>query len=261
MHSKRHFCYSVLFHIVLLTILIVSFEWNARMPALEKGEEKIIEAVMIEDQPTELPHPVMAPTPPLPKPPFPEPVKPVPPPKPQVIPTPTKAVIIPTKKMPDKHIAQQLLKDLANEVKVSDQKKQKELQKTVEKELQDQMAKSLAMAHAKAEKLTGEEVDKYKALILQSISQHWLLPNTHIDKNLSTELLIRLAPGGMVLDVQLTKGSGNAALDQSARAAVFRASPLPVPTDASAFDPFRQFILKVKPQNISQVKNTIGPNP
>ena len=92
-------------------------------------------------------------------------------------------------------------------------------------------------------------VDKYKALILQTISQHWIVP-TNADKKLTAELLIRLAPGGLVLDVQLIKSSGDAALDRSARAAVFNASPLPVPTDSDAFTAFRQFVLKVKPENV-----------
>jgi colicin import membrane protein len=93
------------------------------------------------------------------------------------------------------------------------------------------------------------EVNKYKALILQTISQHWLVPSG-VDKNLSAELLIRLAPGGTVLDVQVIRSSGSAGLDRSARDAVFKASPLPVPSDSEGFDQFRQFVLKVKPENV-----------
>ena len=73
---------------------------------------------------------------------------------------------------------------------------------------------------------------------------------TQVDKKLTCELMIRIAPGGMVLDVQVTKTSGDPSLDSSARIAVFKASPLPVPADPQAFAAFRQFILKVKPQNI-----------
>jgi colicin import membrane protein len=59
-----------------------------------------------------------------------------------------------------------------------------------------------------------------------------------------------LAPGGVVLDVQVTRSSGDVSLDRSARDAVFKASPLPVPENASEFNQFRQFVLKVKPENI-----------
>ena len=92
-------------------------------------------------------------------------------------------------------------------------------------------------------------VDKYKALIIQAISEKWLVP-PQSNKKLSSELLIRLAPGGMVLSVDVTKSSGDPALDSSARAAVLKASPLPVPNDTGAFEPFRQFVLKVKPENV-----------
>ena len=93
------------------------------------------------------------------------------------------------------------------------------------------------------------EVNKYKALILQSISEHWMIP-PQVDKTLSCELRIRLAPGGEVLDVQVTRSSGDVALDHSARAAVLKASPLPVPTNADEFEAFREFALKVKPENV-----------
>ena len=92
-------------------------------------------------------------------------------------------------------------------------------------------------------------VDKYKALILQAISRQWLVPGG-IDKEISCQLLIRLAPGGVVLDVQLVKSSGSSALDRSARDAVFKASPLPVPAESDVFESFRQFVLKVKPENV-----------
>jgi TonB family protein len=96
------------------------------------------------------------------------------------------------------------------------------------------------------------EINKFTALILQAISAQWLVPSG-VNKNLSTTLLIRLAPGGLVLDVQITKSSGNHALDYSARDAVLKASPLPTPKDRESFDQFRQFQLKVKPLTLSSL--------
>ncbi|MCW5584401.1 MAG: cell envelope integrity protein TolA, partial [Gammaproteobacteria bacterium] len=93
------------------------------------------------------------------------------------------------------------------------------------------------------------QVNKYKALILQAISEHWVIP-TQANKHLYCELMIRVAPGGMVLEVQVTRTSGDPSLDSSARAAVLKASPLPVPSDPGVFEAFRQFVLKVKPENI-----------
>ncbi len=88
--------------------------------------------------------------------------------------------------------------------------------------------------------------DKYKAAIIQAISEQWLVPQ-NLPKNILCVLDIRVAPGGVVLDVTVKKSSGNPVLDNSAMAAVKKASPLPVPTDPSLFDAFRTITLTVKP--------------
>lgn len=91
-----------------------------------------------------------------------------------------------------------------------------------------------------------QEVDKYKAIIIQAISQHWIVPDT-TKEGLSCKVRVRLAPGGMVLNVTLITSSGDPALDRSAIAAVNKASPLPVPTEATVFEPFREIDLIVQP--------------
>lgn len=92
-------------------------------------------------------------------------------------------------------------------------------------------------------------VDKYKALILGAISQQWILPD-QVDTSLSSRFKIRLAPNGSVLDVQLTRSSGSAVLDRSAEAAIYKASPLPVPSDPETFSVFREISLTVRPENV-----------
>jgi colicin import membrane protein len=69
-------------------------------------------------------------------------------------------------------------------------------------------------------------------------------------EGLSTELHVRVAPSGTVLDVQIVKKSGNEALDRSAVAAVHRASPLPVPTDPAVFESFREIRLILRPEDV-----------
>jgi colicin import membrane protein len=61
--------------------------------------------------------------------------------------------------------------------------------------------------------------------------------------------VIRLAPTGSVLDVHLSRSSGDAILDRSAQAAIYKASPLPVPHDATTFNMFREITLTVRPSN------------
>lgn len=108
------------------------------------------------------------------------------------------------------------------------------------------VAQSAATTISSAEQA---EIDKYKALIIQTISQEWIVPDS-VDKNAVCKLVVKVAPGGIVLDVQITQPSGNPLLDQSARNAVLKASPLPVPKDAAIFDNFRLIQLTVKPESI-----------
>ena len=97
-------------------------------------------------------------------------------------------------------------------------------------------------------RLAGE-VDKYKALIVNAIGRNWILPE-HADSGLSSQFRIRLAPDGIVLEVSLTRSSGDALLDRSAQTAIYKASPLPVPSDAETFNLFRDISLTVRPEQV-----------
>ena len=117
-----------------------------------------------------------------------------------------------------------------------EKQKQAEIAKAAEKK-----AQSLALAQRQA-----GEVNKYKALILNAIRDRWILPE-HIDPGLSSQFAIRLAPTGAVLDVRLTRSSGDPILDRTAQAAIYKASPLPVPVDPVTFGLFREISLTVRP--------------
>jgi len=125
----------------------------------------------------------------------------------------------------------------------------KQKQQDADDLLQQQLAQEQNQLSASRAQNIDSVVAKYKAFITNAIGQHWLIPDTS-DKNLSASLDITLAPGGVVLDVKLIKTSGDPALDRSAIAAVYKSSPLPVPTDASLFDNFRELNLTVRPENI-----------
>lgn len=262
-NANASFLFSVVLHIVVLMLLIISFEFSSSMPVVENSDKdmKIIDAVVMDSQPQAVPEPAPpTPAPPVPQPP-PQPVKPDPEVQKQQQAIELKkqeAIALNEKRKKklaaEKALQKQLLDDLKKQTKKDKLAKAAALEKAMEKELKDHATKSLqqqllqAQKQASGAKARGE-VNKYKALILQAIGRRWLVP-AGVDKTLSSQLLIRVAPGGMVLDVQITKSSGDVALDRSARDAVFKASPLPVPEDADAFDQFRQFVLKVKPENI-----------
>jgi TonB family protein len=260
--SRKHFFISLILHILVVAALIISFEFSTPALSVEHNQNttEIINATAMSEN---TPNPNV-PTQAAPS--VAKITKPVltPPPKvtPQQVTPPTpKEIVIPDKKQQQlvkEKMAAEMLQDLKKQTHKQKQAKLKALtadfqqeMKTLTKKTNTQPASKIAATkitakHAQA--LSGE-VDKFKGLILQSISQHWIVPGNP-DKKLSAKLLIRLAPGGMVLAVDIIKSSGDEALDRSARTAVFQASPLPVPTDAESFEPFRQFELKVKPENI-----------
>lgn len=108
------------------------------------------------------------------------------------------------------------------------------------------------LAKVRRERLRNvSEIDRYRALIQEAIRMVWHVPD-NVDPNLVSQLLVRLAPGGDVLEVRISKSSGNDVLDRSARTAVLKASPLPVPDNAVLFDNFRELRLTVRPQGIEQ---------
>jgi colicin import membrane protein len=257
----NHFLFSIIFHSVILLALIMGLDFNSPPPVLENTKDApVLNAVVLDQPPSPAPTPKIIAEPPKPLP-QPKPkLEPTPePPKPKVVePKPTpKTIALPDPRKKQQELEKQFLADIKKQTEKQKKLKQKEIQHAFEKEIKNQAEKLLQqqllqeknrLSQLQSQKTRGE-VDKYKALITNAISMHWLVPPT-VNKKLKVELLIRLAPGGMVLDVQIAKSSGDVGLDRSARTAVFKASPLPVPSDAESFATFRQFILQASPKDV-----------
>jgi len=137
--------------------------------------------------------------------------------------------------------SKELKRQIANKKAMQQAAIQKAMQQTMAKEKSELASTQLS---AKAE----GEIDKYKALIIQAIASEWIVPE-NIDENSTCKLLVTVAPKGIVISVQLIESSGNALLDRSAKTAVLKASPLPVP-DGVLFENFRTIRLTVKPQGM-----------
>lgn len=144
-------------------------------------------------------------------------------------------------------------KKLAEKAKA--EKEKAEIAKAAEAERKKQAEADAAAKQAQAAqnaerqaRIAGE-VDKYKALIVNAIGRNWILPE-NVDSSLSSQFRIRLAPDGMVLEVSLTRSSGDPLLDRSAQTAIYKASPLPVPKDAETFNLFRDISLTVRPEQV-----------
>lgn len=263
-------------HILLLLMLLVHFS-SSRPPVLQNQANAPIAASLV----TSINH---IPAPPVPailtkpavtQPVPPVPVKSVPPqptmksaelpptvPKPEVA-KPAIAKLEPAKPIPLKNTVpkvDKLAKDLLQQELAAEQKQlqkaradaktaaQKRQNLLAQQELEKQLNQEQQQLSASQAAATQGEIDKYKVQILQAISQQWIVPQNLRD-NLSCKLLIRLAPKGMVLNVTLIESSGDPILDRSAIAAVYKASPLPVPENDALFDNFRELNLTVKPNS------------
>lgn len=257
--DKKYVVVSCVFHAAIFLVLALSYHAAQPLAVIENtSQHDVISAVVLGDTDKSkiMPHeePSARPEP------RPEPEKSVPPASRSKT---MDSDVIALKAAALKKKQQALFaKDLLADMKKLKEKKKikakkKDLQNPFAKMLREQSELSLRQNLLNEKiKLKGKlsrqaqgVVNKYKALIVQAISENWLVP-LQANKSLTSELMIKLAPGGMVLDVQITRSSGDKALDSSARAAVLKSSPLPVPNDPEEFEPFRQFVLKVKPENI-----------
>lgn len=112
------------------------------------------------------------------------------------------------------------------------------------KQLQQQQ--QIAAQRQAARKAKQTEIGKYMDLIENKIYQHWVMPPS-TNKGLVCIYEVTLIPTGDVVSIELSKSSGDSVYDQSVKAAIQAASPLPVPPAKDGlFDEFRNLTLPVR---------------
>lgn len=149
----------------------------------------------------------------------------------------------------EKEKTKQLAKQEAEKLKAEKLKAEKLAQQkreAEEKALEKEFAQKFREM-AGRQKQIQSEIERYTQLITQAVGRHWILPE-NFDEKTYCIFIIKLAPNGSVLDVKLVRSSGDELLDRSARSAVYKASPLPVPKDPEVFATFREIRLKVRPE-------------
>ena len=94
---------------------------------------------------------------------------------------------------------------------------------------------------------SAQLANRWVPLITSQVRQFWVRPQGQ-RQDLQTVINLRLEPGGAVIpgSVRVVESSGKAAFDQSVIAAIYRASPLPVP-DGDEFDLFRDLNFRFQP--------------
>lgn len=139
-------------------------------------------------------------------------------------------------------------KQRAAEAKRKKEEETKRRQKEAEQSLKEQLAsEEQSRAAAAREARALAEVDKFKAIIGQKVERNWNRP-LGAAKGLQCTVRVRLVPGGEVLGATVVRGSGNAAFDRSVENAVHKASPLPLPSDPTLFEHYREIEFLFNPQ-------------
>ena len=117
--------------------------------------------------------------------------------------------------------------------KEEERKRKEEEQRRLKQMMEDELSRE---AEARAEAARIGEVQKTWAQQLnEHIRSRWLRP-PGLPQGLRCQVRIEILPNGEVVSVTIIRSSGNPAFDVSVENAVYKSSPLPLPSDPKAFE-------------------------
>ena len=101
---------------------------------------------------------------------------------------------------------------------------------------------------AESAELTAQMQNEWAAQLTAALQQAWARP-PGTDQTLKAQLQMVLAQNGTVQSAKVVGTSGNVAFDDSVVRAAYRASPMPLPRDPSAFVPNINICFSPNPRN------------
>lgn len=241
-------------HAAFFALIVFGVTWQSRPDTPVQAEiwDKL-PPVTAKAAPKQEPTPP-EPEPPRQEPPKPEPVKP-PPKPPEEKPEPPK---------PDPAIAKRLEREKEKKEKVEREKAQKqkedEARKKREKDDAEKKKREDEVKRREDERLRAEaekarmeaaaakksEIDSFINQIKNKIRGKANVPDT-VTGNPEVQVRIRVLPGGEVLDITVTRKSGNPTYDAAIERGIRSASPLPVPAaNSELFPQFRDLNLNFR---------------
>ena len=139
---------------------------------------------------------------------------------------------------------EQVAKEKAAKEKAAAERKQKAEQEAKRKaeakaEAARQREAEQALQAQLAEEQAQHALSQYIPHIQAKIQRNWLRPPGS-SAGLSCLILVKLIPGGEVVDAKVVRSSGDPLFDRSVETAVLKASPLPLPQDTAMFKHFRE---------------------
>lgn len=238
---------AVLVHLMFAAVLVFGVNWQTK-------EAAPVMAELWNSLPASAPKPAPKPEPePEPRPePKPQP-KPVPKPAPKLEqPKPVKADI----ELKDRE------KEKEKKRKEEERKKAEAEKKLKEQALKEQhamleaeqtaLSKQRETAEAARQQVAAQAAAQARLMndAISRISSHirrFVVMPPDVVGNPQAEFEVSLIPSGEVLNVKLSRSSGNPAYDNAVERAIRKASPLPLPTDSMLVGRFRELKLKFRP--------------
>lgn len=239
---------AALVHLIFAGVLVFGIDWQTK-------EASPVMAELWNSLPAPAPKPAPKPEPepaPLPET-KPEP-KPVPKPEPKLEqPKPVKAdiEIKDRKKEKEKQRKEEERKKAEAEKKLKEQvlKEQQDRLEAEQEALNNQRAaveaarQQMAAAQAAAQsRLMNDAIGRISSHI-----RRFIIMPPDVAGNPQAEFDVSLIPTGEVLNVKLSRSSGNPAYDNAVERAIRKASPLPLPPDPALAGRFRELKLKFRP--------------
>jgi colicin import membrane protein len=130
-------------------------------------------------------------------------------------------------------------------VKAEAEKKRKaEAEAKAKAEAEAEMRRQIAAEQEEARARSA--LSEYIPYIQDKVQRNWLKPAGSA-AGLSCLIKVRLIPGGDVVSATVVRSSGDPLFDRSVETAVLKASPLPLPTDATLFNHFREINFNFDP--------------
>lgn len=123
---------------------------------------------------------------------------------------------------------------------------QREMEAYVEKQRLAERERERVRAEVMA--ATAAEMGRYQDMIRSKIRHNIVMP-PDVLPSAAAEFKVTLLPDGSVLDAVLLKRSGNAAYDEATERAIYKAQPLPIPTDPVLKKRFRELRLTIRPED------------
>lgn len=125
--------------------------------------------------------------------------------------------------------------------------RQREAEQARQAEREAQLQAQLASEQARADAVSAGLQQQWMEVIRQHVQRQWNVPASVRD-GLECEIKIVQIPNGEVVDVKVGRCNGDSVVVRSIETAVYKASPLPPPPDASLFE--RNITLVFKPTDL-----------